>query len=211
MNKTLGSLVLLKRLLASVSSGRGVSGSIVFAFGGAKGNERSAARMVLLGHPPRTSLASMAPYESKEVGMLASLVTLASGSDVALMGKKGLELSTILERWLKAREARLMETRVMQMRGFVMSAVLGAVMAILSALGPIVSTSSLLGPAAPGGPSLDYASVTMVAVSSSMLGLFLSGRRFYLNLALALFVFWLALSAASPLSSIPGASLWGIK
>lgn len=211
MNKTLGSLILLKRLLASVSSGRGVSGSIVVAFKGAKRNERSAARMVLLGHPPRTSLASIAPYESREVGMLASLVTLGSGSDVVLLGKKGLELSTILERWLKAREARLMDARVMQMRGFVMSAVLGAVMAIVSALGPIVSTSTLLGPTAPIGPSLDYASGAMVVVSSSMIGLFLSGRRFYLNLALALGVFWLALSAASPLSSIPDARLWGIK
>ncbi len=211
MNKSLGRILQLKRVLASIGSGRGISGSIVLAFRDSQGKGKDAARKVLLGQPPRRSMALLASDESTEVGMLASLIALSSGSDVATVGKKGAELSAILERWLKAKEARVMEARVLQMRGFIMSAVLGAVMAIMSALGPVVSTSSLFGGASPAGSLLYYAAGTMVAVSSSMIGLFMSGRGFYLNLMLALSVFWVTLSASSPLVSIPAVDLWGIK
>jgi hypothetical protein len=212
MSKTLARIQLLKKVLASVGAGRGVSASVVLAFRGGGGAERLAARMVLLGHPPRRSMASIVSDQSRELGMLASLVTMASGSNLAAIGRKGSEFSALMERWLKAKEERLMEQKVFQMRGLIMSAVLGAVMATVSALGPLVGAGELFaGGGTSAGPALNYASAAMVVVSSSMIGLFLSGRRFYLNLVLALAVFSLALSASSPLAPVPTVSLWGIK
>jgi hypothetical protein len=212
MNRRLARLQLLKSVLGSISAGRGVSASVVLSLRGGKGPEGLAARLVLLGFPPSVSMAPIVSDKSRELGMLASLVTLASNSNVASVGKKGSELSTVLERWLKADDERAMEAKILRMRGLIMSAVLGAVMATVSALGPIVASTDFLGAGvAAQGPTLLYASAAMVAVSSSMLGLFLSGRRFYLNLAVGLGVFWVAFIASSPLAAIPVVSLWGIK
>ncbi len=212
MNKRLARMQLLKRLLSSISEGRGVSASIVLTLKQGEGAEKLAARRVLLGFPPDKSMAPVVFDESKELGMLASLVTLASASNAATVGKKGEELSNLLERWLKASEEKAMEARVFQMRGLIMSAVLGGLMAVVSAVGPLMaSTDFLAGGAFTAGPSLSLVSAAMVAVSSSMLGIFLSGRRFYVNLALALGVYLVASFAASPLGSIAGFGAWGIK
>jgi len=212
MNKKLARMQLLKRVLASVSAGRGVSASVVLALRKGKGPERLAARLVLLGHPPRESMASIVSDESRELGMLASLLAMASGSSATAIGRKGSELAVLMERWLKASEERAMEARVFQMRGLIMSAVLGAVMATVSALGPLVGASGFLnGGEAIAGPALSFASAAMVVVSSSMLGFFLSGRHFYLNLALAVGVFWLALSVSPPLTTVPSLGVWGLN
>lgn len=212
MNKRLVRLQLIKRVLASISSGRGVSTSIVLALRQGEGAERLAARKVLLGFPPTESMASIVSDESKELGMLASLVTMASSSNVAAIGKKGTDLSNLLERWLKAGEERAMEAKVFQMRGLIMSAVLGALMATVSAIGPLVASTSLLtGGTVSPGPSLYLLSGAMVAVSCSMLGFFLSGKRFYVNLGLGLGVYLVAFFVMSPLSTVTGVSAWGIK
>lgn len=212
MNRDLARLALFRRLLGLVTSGMGVSASIVRAFRAAEGEEQDAARLVLLGNPPPVSLAAIVSDDAKELGMLASLVAGASSSSAMVLGKKGEALSALLEGWLKAKESRLLERRVLQMRGYIMSAVLGAVMAIIAALGPVVGSIDFLQatPQVPGA-SISYFSAAMVVVSSSMLGIFLSGRRFYLNLFVAIAVFALALAAASPLADVPSVSLWGIK
>jgi hypothetical protein len=212
MNRRLARLHLIKRVLASISAGRGVSTSIVLALRQGEGAEELAARKVLLGFPPARSMASIVSDKSRELGMLASLVTMASSSNVASIAKKGTELSNLLEGWLKAGEEKAMEARVFQMRGLIMSAILGALMATVSAIGPLVASSDFLsGGAVSAGPSLYLMAGAMVAVSSSMLGVFLSGRRFYVNLGLALGVFLVASYAASPLSSVTGVNAWGIK
>jgi len=212
LNKRLARLQLIKRVLASIGSGRGVSTSIVLALRQGEGAERLAARKVLLGLPPSKSMAPIVSDESKELAMLASLVTMASSSNVAAIGKKGTDLSNLLERWLKAGEERAMEAKVFQMRGLIMSAVLGALMATVSAIGPLVASSNfLMGGTVAAAPSLYLFSGTMVAASSSMLGIFLSGKRFYVNLALGLGVYLVASFAAAPLSSVTGMNVWGIK
>lgn len=212
MNRDLARLALFRRVLGLVTSGMGVSASIVRAFRAAEGEEHDAARLVLLGNPPPVSLAAIVSDDAKELGMLASLVAGASSSSAKALGRKGEALSLVLEGWLKARESRILERRVLQMRGYIMSAVLGAVMAIIAALGPVVGSIDFLqaAPQVPG-PSLSYFAAAMVVASASMLGLFLSGRRFYLNLLVATMVFVLAFAAASPLADVPSVSLWGIK
>jgi uncharacterized membrane protein len=137
---------------------------------------------------------------------------MASSTNAAIIGKKGADLSNLLERWLKSAEERAMEAKVFQMRGLIMSAVLGALMATVSAIGPLVASSNFMtGGAAPAPQSLYLVSGAMVAVSSGMLGIFLSGRRFYVNLVLALAVYAVASVATSPLVSVSSTSMWGIK
>ncbi|MDV3277416.1 MAG: hypothetical protein LYZ69_02985 [Nitrososphaerales archaeon] len=212
MNRDLARLLLLRHVLDSVSSGRGVSASIVKSLGAGGKEERAAARKVLLGHPPAVSLAALVSDEARELSMLASLIVNASRSSARVMGQKGEALATVLEGWLKAREARLLEGRVLQLRGYIMCAVLGAVMAIISAIGPVVSSINFLqAGSSTGGPTLTYTAAALVGISSSMLGVFLSGKRFYVDLAVAMTVFALALEAASPLAAVPVAPLWGIK
>lgn len=212
MNRRLARMLLLRKVLASIGAGRGVSASIVLALRAGEDAERAAARMVLLGFPPASSMSPLVGDESREIGMLASLVTMASASNVAAIGRKGADLSNLLERWLKAAEEKAMEARVFQMRGLIMSAVLGALMATVSTMGPLVASANfLVGGAAPAASSLGFVSGAMVAVSSSMLGFFLSGRRFYINLAIALGVFLAASFATSPLVAVPGMNPWGIK
>ena len=212
MNKELAQLLLLRNVLSSVSSGAGVSASIVKTLRSGGRAERDASRMILLGNPPSVSLAEFASEKARELAMLASLISAASTGSARVLGKKGEALSTVLEGWLKAKESRLLERRVMQARGYIMCAVLGAVMGIITALGPLVGSLSILQSGQPStSPYLDYASGAMVTFSSSTLGIFLGGRRFYLDLAIAVGVFLLALSAAAPLTALPVAGPWAIK
>ena len=212
MNRTLARMRLLKQVLSSISAGRGVSASIVLSLRRGEGAERLAARRVLLGFPPSKSMGPIVSDESRELGMLASLVTMAAGSNVAAVGKKGAELSMLLERWLKTGEERAMEAKVFQMRGLVMSAVLGALMATVWTMGPLVASSKLLlGGVATAAPSLTVVSGVMVAVSSSMLGIFLQGRGFYVNLLLSLAVYLAVSFATAPLAALPAINLLGIK
>jgi len=212
MKKDLRRLLLMKRIMTSMNSGRGISTSIVTAFREGESKERAAARRVLLGHSHRAAMADLASDRIRELAVLAAIINVTSFSSAKILGKKGGELANLLERWLKAREARLLEQRVFEMRGLIMSAVLGAVVAILSALGPVVGDAGLLGGSVePVGPGLYYASAAMVAVSSSMMGLFLSGRRFVLNVVLALGVYGIALSVAAPIAAVPVIRGWAVK
>lgn len=212
MNRDLARMQLLKHVLASVSAGRGVSASIVLSLRRGEGEEKGAARRVLLGFPPSKSMGSIVSDKRRELGMLASLVTLAAGSNVEAVGRKGAELSKLLERWLKAGEERAMEAKVFQMRGLIMSAVLGALMATVSTMGPLVASSDfLIGGATSAPQSLSLVSGAMVAVSSSMLGIFLGGRRFYVNLLLSMGVYLAVSFATAPLAALPTISLLGTK
>lgn len=212
MNKNLARMQLLKRVLSSISAGRGVSASIVLVLREGTGAEKLAARSVLLGYPPSKSMASIASDDSRELGALASLVTAASSSSAEAVGRKGIDLSRLLEGWLKVGQERAMEAKVFQLRGLIMCAVLGALMATVSTMGPIVASSAFFSSAPVTAPvPLALVSCAMVAVSSTMLGLFLSGRGFYINLALSMGVFLVASFATAPLVSEVGLSSWGIK
>jgi hypothetical protein len=79
-------------------------------------------------------------------------------------------------------------------------------------MGPLVASSNLLmGGTASAGPSLALVSGAMVAVSSSMLGIFLQGRGFYVNLLLSLGVYIAVSFATAPLAALPAVNLLGIK
>jgi len=169
------------------------------------------ARTTLLGYPPRESMRQLV-REGQETGMLASLVVNGSRGDARLVGRKGERLSLTLERWIKAREERRMEQKVLRFRGLIVSGVLGAVLGMVSSVGPLVGGLSFTATPPPVDPVyIEVAAAAMACLSSAMLGLFMSGRGFLINVAAAFAVFSLVVVAVSPLTSVTPQNLWGIK
>ena len=97
----------------------------------------------------------------------------------------------------------------MGFRGMVTSGVLGAVTAMVSSLGQLVGSLNFQGgtPAADQGVLL-VGGAAMAAIGSGVLGFFMSGKGFPVNVAVTLGVFALVGAAASPLASLSPTALW---
>ena len=144
--------------------------------------------------------------------MLASLIISAPRSSSVMIGRSGSILAGILERWVKAKESEKLQQKVLRFRSLVTCAVLGAVTAMVASLGPLVGSLDFSGTSpAVSTAALAYAAAGYTGISSCMLGLFMSGRGFYVNVAIALGVFGAVTALASPLASIPAVSPWGVK
>lgn len=211
MNPDLSTILSLKRVLESTSEGKGMAKSIVEGLGGDRPLGSESARLLLLGYPLPLALRPLVDGGSDEISMLASLIVSAPMSSTSLVGKSGSAFAVTLERWIKARENGLLEQKVMRFRSLVTSAVLGAVTAMVASLGPLVGslnfgTGAVLDPGA-----LIYAGALMATISSGMLGVFMSGRGFFVNVALSLATFALVAVVVSPLASVPSVALWGVK
>ncbi len=211
MNPDLSTVLSLRRVLESAGSGMGMSQSIVKGMSAVPLKGAEAARMLLLGFPLAVALRPLTEDGSEEVAMLASLIVSAPRSSAALVGRSGEELADTLERWVKLKENRRMEQRVMRFRSVMTSGVLGAVTAMVATLGPLVGSLNFAASPAQSAAGLLPAAGVMTAVSSAMLGLFMSGRRAFVNVAVALVVFALVSTVASPLASVPTVTLWGVK
>jgi hypothetical protein len=207
-----GEMTALREVLGRLCQGKGLSGALVEVFTGKKADLREAARLSLLGHPPEVSLASTLKSSQPEVSMLAELIVGGAKTDAWLVGKRGGEVALTLEKWVKAREGRRMEMKVMAFRSIVMASILGGVMAMVSTLAPVVGAVSLGGESSATDTNLVvYVGAAMACLSSGVLGYYTSGRRFLLNIALTLAVFAVVATAISPLASIPVTNLWAIK
>lgn len=199
-------------MLESVGEGRGVALSVVEELRSAPDPAPDAARKLLLGYPLRASLRLLSESGTDEVAMLASLVVAAPRSSAALVGEKGEELAATLERWVKARDNRRLEQKALKFRSVVTSGVLGAVTAMLASLGPLVGSLNLGGGAPPGDPSAFLAgAAVMAAIGSAMLGLFVSGKGFLLNVAVTMGAFAVVSAFAFPLANVSVATMWGVK
>jgi hypothetical protein len=212
LTKDLQTILSLKRALESARKGMGISQALLREFSRSKAEGREVARLLLLGFPLKKSLSPMSDKGTEEVSMLSSLVVGAPRSSVSVVGRSGMMLATTLESWIRERENRILEQKVMRFRGFVTSGVLGAVTAMMASLGPVVGNLNFLTNAAQsGGGDLLIWAAGLAGVSSGMLGLYLSGRGFVLNVVIALSTFALVASAVAPLTNIPALSPWGVK
>jgi hypothetical protein len=143
--------------------------------------------------------------------MLASLVLSSKNSSVMATGKKGETLSNLAEKWVKARENQRLEARVRRARSLLASAVAGAVSSMIATIGPLLGSLSNIATLAPmGAGSLLYPGAAMALVSSGLLGLYTSGRGFYLNVLVTGTVYGFVALAVAPLASFPS-SIWAIK
>lgn len=211
MNRDVLRILSLKRVLESAGQGSGMARSIVEELGGDDGLGREGARLLLLGNPISTAMRPIIEGGAEEVSLLASLIVAAPKSSAPLVGTSGGAIAHTLEGWAKARENRALEQKVLRFRSLVTSAVLGAVTAMLASLGPMVGTLGFgAGPGVDPG-ALIYGAAAMTAISSGMLGVYMSGKGFYVNVAASLAVFGIVCAVASPLASVPSVGLWGVK
>ena len=212
MNQDLAMVTALRRALEAAGQGRGMSASLVRELRGAGSPGSDVSQKVLLGHPPEIALRPLVQAASVEVSMLASLIASARKSSADLVGRTGGNLAGILERWVKLRENMKLEMKVQRYRGAVTSGVLGAVSGMVASLGPLMGNLGAFGSGAyPGSGSLILAAAAMTAISSGMLGFYMSGRRLYVNVGIALAAFAVASSLAAPLADVSAVSLWGVK
>jgi hypothetical protein len=211
MNPDLSMVLALRRVLASAADGKGMARGVIEELGGSGTLGSAAARMLLLGYPLAISLRALGERSSEESAMLASLIISTPRSSATLVGDSGKVLADTLERWVKAKENRRLEERVLRFRSLITSAVLGAVTAMIATLGPVVGNLSFGSATAVNPKDLVLGAAGLVAVSSTMLGLYMSGRRFLLNVIVSLVVFGAVSTIASPLSSVPAVAFWGVK
>jgi hypothetical protein len=206
MSAELDAMHSLGRALKAAGEGKGLSRSVVEELRAAGPLCEDGARSIMLGRPLATALRPLMEGSGEEVSMLASLIVSAPRSSACLVARSGEALAVTLERWIKARENEILEQKVMRFRSLVTSGVLGAVMAMLAALGPAVGEIGF--GAQPGGSgALVYGAAALTALGSGMLGAFMSGRRFFVNAALSLAVFAAISAAIAPLASFPSAAL----
>ena len=211
MNPDLSMVLSLRRVLESAQKGMGMSQSLVKELGAVRPTGAYSARRLLLGFPLAVALQPLMESGSEEVGMLASLIVSTPRSSALLVGQSGEELARTLENWVKLKENRRLEQRVLSFRGVITSGVLGAVTAMVATLGPVVGSLSFTTTAAPGTSNFLPAAAAMTGVSSGMLGLFMSGRRMFVNVAVAMAVFAAVSLLASPLANVPSFTMWGVK
>ncbi len=202
MSTELDAMHSLGRALKSAGEGEGLARAVVEELRRAGPQGREGSKLILLGRPLSQALLPLIEEGGEEVAMLASLIMSAPRSSVPLVGRSGESLAASLERWVKSRESELLERKVMRFRSLVTSAVLGAVMGMLTALGPVVGSLDL-GGGTGDTAALVYGAVAMTALGSGMLGAFMSGRRFFVNVFLSLAVFAVVAAAAAPLASLP--------
>jgi len=202
----------LKKVLESAGSGDGIAHSLVVELRRMVPEGSAVARMILLGNPLPVSLRPLAESKSGEISMLSTLIGSASRSSTAMVGRSGRAFAAVLERWVRLRENVKLEMKVQAFRSLVTSGVLGAVTAMLASLGPLVANLNFIEGSAPQpAGSLLLAAGCMTAISSGMLGFYMSGRRFILNVMVAMLVFGFVSAVVSPLVDIPSVALWGIK
>jgi hypothetical protein len=206
------SIQALKKVLESAAYGMGMAQSVARDLCAVKPLGSDSSRLVLLGYPLRVAMRPLVESGSEEVSMLASLIVSVPRSSSVMVGRSGGILADTLERWVKAKENGKLQQKVLRFRSLVTCGVLGAVTAMVASLGPLVGGLDFAAARPPvDSAALIFAAAGFTGISSCMLGLFMSGRGFYLQVAVALGVFYVVSALASPLASVSAVSLWGVK
>jgi len=211
MDQELSVVLAFRRVLERTAEGMGVSQALLRELGSAGPAGNEVRRSLLLGLSPGAALFPITNGYSAEASMLASLVLSSKASSVVTTGKKGETLSDLAEKWVKARENQRLESRVIRVRSLLASAVAGAVCAMIATIGPLLgSLSDITNPAPAAAGSLLYPGAALALISSGLLGLYTSGRGFYLNVLVTGIVYGFVAFAVAPLASFPS-SIWAIK
>jgi hypothetical protein len=193
----------LRTVLKRSSRGLGFAASFVGVFSSSRHKvERDAVRRILLGTPVELAFAGLISEKSSSGDLLRFIAALARvNSSEASKGAE--KLSPMFDRWTLLKEKRVMERKVMQFRGFIISTVAGVVVAMLSTLAPVISNFQISLGTAPPTPSgfSPYEGAVFLLPSALCLGFFLSPQRPYLNAALSLAAFVGVVYFLAPLAS----------
>jgi hypothetical protein len=193
----------LRAVLKRSSRGLGLAAAFVGVFSGSKdGAERDAVKRILLGTPVERAFAELMKDSGSSGELLRFIATLAkvSSADASRGAEK---LSAMFDRWTLLKEKRAMEKKVMAFRGLIVSVVAGVVVGMLSTLAPVISTFQITLGTAPQAASTfsPYEGAVFLLPSALCLGLFLSPRRPYVNVAISLLAFAGVVYFLGPLTS----------
>ncbi len=193
----------LRAVLKRSSSGLGFAASFVREFSSSRDErERDAVRMILLGTPVQAAFQSLVA-ETGPSGELLRFVTALARISSSEASKGAERLSSLFDRWTLIKEKKAMERKVMEFRGLIVSTVAGVVVGMLSTLAPVISSFQIaLTPSPQAAPGLTpYEGAVFLLPSALCLGLFLSPRRPYLNVAVSLAAFLGVVYFLGPLAS----------
>ena len=193
----------LRTVLKRSSRGLGLGASFVGVFSRSKdGAERETVKSILLGTPVEIAFAGLIKETSSSGELLRFIAALAriSSSEASRGAEK---LSSMFDRWTLLKERRAMESKVMEFRGFIVSVVAGVVVGMLSSLAPVLANFQISLGTAPQAASgfSPYEGAVFLLPSALCLGLFLSPRRPYLNVAVSLVAFAGVVYFLGPLAS----------
>jgi len=212
MNQDYLTVLALRKVLESASDGMGLARSVASELSGVGPLGGETSRLILLGFPLPLALRPISMGRSEEASILASLIVSAPRSSTTLVGRSGTALAGTLEKWIRAKESSRLQQKALRFRSLITSAILGAVTAMVASLGPLVSNLNFMAAVPASSPAvLLCCAGAMAGISSAMLGLYMSGRGFYLNLIATLGAFTLVGLLASPLAGMSAAGLWGVK
>lgn len=191
----------LRQVLRLCAQGKGIASAIVEAFGSSLADaEREMVRRILLGMPAEQATASLITARDASWEVLLYLVK-QSKVDAVEASRRADRLSSLFERWAWRRRQRLVEEHIMETRSIMVSAVLGGVTAMISAVAPVLASFQLTLGAPPPVPTPSYLGVLFVVPAASFLGYFFSPRRAYVNLAVSVAAYALAAYFFAPLLS----------
>jgi hypothetical protein len=192
----------LRTVLKRSSKGLGLAAAFVGVFSRSKdAAERDAVRRILLGTPVDRALAGLMKEAGSSGELLRFVATLARIS--SLEASRGAErLSSLFDRWTLLKEKRSMEQKVMAFRGMIVSVVAGVVVGMLATLAPVISGFQITLGTTPQATSSfpPYEGALFLLPSALCLGLFLSPKRPYVNVAVSLLAFAGVVYFLSPLA-----------
>lgn len=191
----------LKQVMKLSARGRGIAASMVETFSdSAFAKEAEAVRSILLGRPLEESAAEIATGDGPSKDLLLFLLQQAK-VDAAEASRRADKLAALFGHWVRAKQQRLVDQRIMETRSLMVSAILGGVTAMVACLAPVLSSFQISftvqPPTSPGYSQ--YLGLFFVIPGSFFLGLFFSRRRALLNVAVSAAAFALVVYLFGPL------------
>ena len=192
----------LRQVMRLSARGKGIAAAVVETFGGSpKAQEVSVARSILLGRTVEESISPLLAKKDHSRDLLMFLVAQAK-VDAPEASRRADRLSELFERWIRAKQSRLIDQRIMETRSLMVSGILGGVTAMVAAIAPVLSSFQLtLAQTSPAPSPSPYLGLFFVTPGAFFLGLFFSPRRAALNLAVSLVAFTAVAFLFSPLLS----------
>jgi hypothetical protein len=189
----------LRQVMRLSARGKGMAASVVETFKDSDvREERETARRILLGRPLEDSVSAMTT--GGQSGDLLFYLVEQAKMNAPEASRQADRLTVMFERWVRAKQERLVDQKIVQTRSFMVSAILGGVTAMLAALAPVLSTFQLTlsQQAAPTGGS-QYLGLLLAVPSAFFLGMFFSPRRALLNSAASAAAYMLVVYFFAPL------------
>jgi hypothetical protein len=192
----------LRQVLRMSAHGRGIAASIVETFCDSRvEDEREMVRQILLGNPVDESAARLVSSNDHSRDILAYVVDQAKVNAVEA-SRRADRLTSLFEHWVWMRQQRMVEQRIMETRSIMVSAILGAVTAMISALAPVLASFQLTLGEQPHPSSPSYLGILFVIPAALFLGIFFSPRRAFLNLVVSAAAYMLVAHFFTPLVTL---------